>query len=148
MKKTLPFVLSILTVSALASSTAFAGPQENKKIVEAFYDMAFNQHKPKEAALKYLTKEYIQHNPYVTSGRDAFIDFFSKLPKEDPAKTLFKRTLAEGDLVVLHSHRVPKPGDRGSAGVDIFRVENGKIAEHWDVNQDIPEKAANTNTMF
>jgi predicted SnoaL-like aldol condensation-catalyzing enzyme len=119
----------------------------NKTLVRDFYDLAFNQHKPKEAALKYLSEEYVQHNPHVGTGRQAFIDAFAG-EKDDTSKAEFKRTLAEDDLVMLHSFKTEKPGDRGVAGVDLFRVKNGKITEHWDVNQKIPAESKNTNTMF
>lgn len=121
----------------------------NKKTVEAFYDLAFNQHKAVDAAMKYLKPEYKQHNPHVADGRQAFIDAFKTPdPKELESKTIFKRLIAEEDLVVLHSHKIRHKGDQGVAGIDIFRVESGMITEHWDVNQVIPEKSANQNTMF
>ena len=141
-------IVGILFVGFIAQA-AFAGPalDVNKKLVHDFYDLAFNQHEPKKAAERYLSEEYIQHNPHVATGRKAFIEAF-KDQKDDGSKTVFKRFIAEEDLVVLHSHKLAHPGDRGVAGIDIFRVKAGKITEHWDVNQVIPENPKNNNTMF
>jgi predicted SnoaL-like aldol condensation-catalyzing enzyme len=140
-----------LFLALLLTLPVFAGVEENKKLVIDFYELAFNQHQPLEAANKYLSEEYVQHNPHVASGRAAFIEAFKdefKNPENRKSKNIFKRTIAEDDLVVLHSHKISKPGDIGVAGIDIFRVKNGKITEHWDVNQKIPEKSKNSNTMF
>jgi predicted SnoaL-like aldol condensation-catalyzing enzyme len=126
----------------ILAASAHADLEANKKIVVDFYDLAFNQHRPTDAALKYLSEGYVQHNPYVATGRQAFIDAFAG-EKDDTSKAIFKQTIAEKDLVVLHSHKVQKTGDRGVAGIDIFRVKDGKITEHWDVNQKIPEGAKN-----
>ncbi len=142
-------VFSVLFFMGIGET--FAGLKENKKLVIDFYDLAFNQHQPVLAAEKYLSVEYVQHNPHVATGRAAFIEAFKdefKDEKEKQSKNIFKRTIAEDDLVVLHSHKMSSPGDRGVAGVDIFRVKNGKITEHWDVNQAIPEMSKNSNTMF
>ena len=121
----------------------------NKRLVREFYDMAFNQRKPAEAAAKYVGTRYRQHNPTVGDGREGFVNgiggFLSAVPD---LHVEFKRLLAEGDLVAVHSQFLPAPGARGTAVVDIFRLENGKIVEHWDVAQDVPEKSANENTMF
>ena len=137
--------MKFLIISVLMMSSAFAGVQENRKLVLDFYDLAFNQHKPTEAALKYLSEEYIQHNPYVATGRKAFIDAFAE--ENDTASfNMFKRTIAEGDLVVLHSHKKRDSKDIGVAGIDMFRIKDGKIVEHWDVNQKIP--ANSKNDMF
>lgn len=135
----------------LLALPGFAGVKENKKLVIDFYDLAFNQHQPVLAAEKYLSEEYVQHNPHVASGRAAFIEAFKdefKNPENRKLKNIFKRTIAEDDLVVLHSHKINFPGDIGVAGIDIFRVKNGKITEHWDVNQKIPATSKNSNTMF
>ena len=140
-----------LLLTLLLTLPVFAGVEENKKLVIDFYELAFNQYQPVEAANKYLSEEYIQHNPHVASGRAAFIEAFKdefKNPENRKSKNIFKRTIAEGDLVVLHSHKINNPGDIGTAGIDIFRIKNGKITEHWDVNQKIPEKSKNSNTMF
>jgi predicted SnoaL-like aldol condensation-catalyzing enzyme len=130
--------------SLLLFGQAHASIENNKLIVKNFYDLAFNQHDPKTAALKYLTKNYLQHNPYIASGRQAFIEAFAG--EKDAGSAEFIRLVAEGDFVVLHSHKHQKPGDLGVAGIDIFRVQNEKITEHWDVNQKIPEHAK--NSMF
>jgi len=123
--------------------------EKNKKLVRDFYEMAFNQHKPTEAAKKYIGDKYIQHNPHVPNGAAAFYGYFEGFFKEHPkSRVEIKRVLGDGDLVALHLNSKMDDKDRGKAIVDIFRVENGKIVEHWDVVQDVPEKAANENTMF
>lgn len=123
--------------------------QKNKETAMAFYDMMFNQCDPVRAVELYVGKEYIQHNPHVADGIQAFIDYFLKMAAEFPDKKVhFKRAIAEGNLVVLHCYQ-EWPGDDDYAGIDIFRMdENGKVVEHWDVLQIIPEEQKHSNTMF
>ena len=122
--------------------------EENKKIVAAFYDAALNK-KDFEAASKYLGPRYTQHNPVAADGPEGLKAFIAFLKDKFPNnKSEIKRIFADGDYVIVHVHAVREPGTRGNAIIDIFKLENGKVVEHWDVIQPIPEKAANNNGMF
>lgn len=122
--------------------------ETNRTVVLGFYDGFFNQHQTEQAA-KVVADDYKQHNPMVPNGKAPFVKYFTDYFAEHPKSHAdIVRSATDGDLVYLHVHSVEGPGDRGSAVVDIFRVTDGKIVEHWDVIQNVPETSANTNTMF
>lgn len=137
--------LSWVTAATAADSNDL---EANKKLVVAFYNAAINQ-KDYDAAIQYLGDEYKQHNPTAADGKAGLKAFIEFLKARYPAQRgEIKRVIAEGDLVALHVHSTRGDGTPGRAIVDIFRVENGKVVEHWDVIQDIPQKPANSNGMF
>lgn len=124
-------------------------PEQNKKTAIAFYDLMFNKCQPRAAVERFVGDRYIQHNPHVADGKEAFIDYFERMAADHPGKvTHFKRAVAEDNLVVLHCHQV-WPGSDDYAGIDIFRFDdNGKIVEHWDVLQVITGESRNDNGLF
>lgn len=141
--------LVLVVLSAFVAFPA-AAAQSPKEIVTAFFDLAFVQRKPTEAARRYIAADqYIQHNPGGVDGRAAFIDGFAAYVEKTSFRCEIKRVIAQGPLVV-HNHCRENPADasdRGSAVMDIFRVEKGLIVEHWDVEQAVPAQPRNRNTM-
>ncbi|RFB88885.1 hypothetical protein B5K11_25965 [Rhizobium leguminosarum bv. trifolii] len=146
------FALAIVAGMAMPSG-AFAAARDvkveeaNRKLVVEFYDRFFNKHDI--AAASVVADEYRQHNPEVPDGKKPFVSFFTGFFKDNAqSKAEIVRSVADGDLVWLHVHATNGTEDRGQAIVDIFRVKDGKIVEHWDVIQTVPKEAANKNTMF
>jgi predicted SnoaL-like aldol condensation-catalyzing enzyme len=120
-----------------------------QSVATQFLDIAFNQGEPEIAVSKYVGDQYIQHNPQVADGGDAFIQFVHSFRKQFPDLHLeTKHALSEGAMAVTHSHMTLTPGDPGIAVADFFRFVDGKMVEHWDVLQNIPETSANSNGMF
>lgn len=121
----------------------------NKRLAIDCLDMIFNQHKPAQAVAQYIGGSYRQHNPDAPDGPQGIIAFAGNYLRANPQSSMdFKRVIAEGDLVVVHSHVKASVSDRGESAVDIFRVQNGKLVEHWDVVQPVPAHPANRNSMF
>ena len=124
-------------------------PEQNKLTVLEFFELAFNQKRLEEAVERYVGPTYTQHNPLVADGPEGLLAFAREINARYPNMHLeLKRAIAEGDLVSVHVHGKQSPDDRGIVSIDIFRLENGKLAEHWDVSQEVPETSANDNGMF
>jgi predicted SnoaL-like aldol condensation-catalyzing enzyme len=121
--------------------------ETNKEVVKKFYDLIINK-KDFEAARPYIGQRYKQHNPLVKDYPEGLKEFIEFLKKNFPeARSEIKRVIAEGDFVVLHVLSI-RSQKLQRAIIEIFRLENGKIEEHWDVIQEIPENSANPNGMF
>jgi len=149
MTKAAFILIAVFLLAAPAAHAADAQQMEaNKKAVVEFYDAAINK-KDFEAASRYIGSRYVQHNPGAADGIEGFKAFLSFLREKFPNyHSDIKRVFADGDYVILHVHNMREPGTRGRAIIDVFKLENGKIVEHWDVAQDIPEKMPHNNGMF
>jgi predicted SnoaL-like aldol condensation-catalyzing enzyme len=145
-------MLAACAATGAVSRAAVA--QQNTAVVLAFLDTVFNKHDVEQAFTLYVGPQYRQHNPGIADGTGAAMQALRHYTKElyPELRQEVKRTVAQGDLVAVHSryyrHAADRDSGQGQAVVDIFRLEHGKIVEHWDVMQDIPAKAANSNTMF
>ena len=136
------------TASVVASHSQATTAEANRQLVLDFYERFFNKHETVQAS-SVVADSYIQHNPDVPDGKEPFVSYFTGFFKENPAShARVVRSAVDGDLVWLHVHSTNGKNDRGQSVLDIFRVKDGKIVEHWDVIQDVPVKAANSNTMF
>lgn len=141
-------LLFIATPAHAESARDLAKEEANRKLVVDFYNQVFNDHDVAGGA-EILVDDYIQHNPHVPNGKAPFVSYFVDYFKKNPqAKSRIARSAVDNDLVYLHVHATASPEDRGQAVIDILRVKDGKIVEHWDVIQDVPEKTASGNSMF
>ena len=148
MGATVILVAATMPVLAQTASRNLVQEEANRKLVIEFYDRFFNRHETEEAA-RVVADDYRQHNPEVPDGKAPFLSFFTGFFKDNPnSKARIVRSSTDGDLVWLHIHSTNGEKDNGQAVVDIFRVADGKIVEHWDVIQNVPETSANQNTMF
>ena len=150
MKRAMLGLAAALALTGFSAAHAGESAQEqaNKKAVIAFYDAALNK-LDYEAASKYLGPGYKQHNPTAADGPEGLKGFIAYLKTTYPmTHSEITQAFADGDYVILRVHAVRTPGTLGNAIVDIFRLDKGKVVEHWDSVQPIPEKAANTNGMF
>lgn len=163
MKSALSMSVSILCLSAImfsvssswAEDTGSAKTTESecsmspREVVEEFSDLFYQQKKVRQAFERWVHPDYIQHKPNLPNGREAVVEFLEGLLERFPTRTFtIHRVIASDDLVVVHYHSQATPDDLGFAVVDIFRVEDCQMVEHWDVVQRVPEKSANDNTMF
>ena len=123
--------------------------ESRKKAVVEFYELAFNAKQPQLAVEKYVGPKYIQHNPLAPDGADAFVGFVTGYVGQFPELSVdIKRVVGEGDMVALHALIKTSADDPGLVAADFFRLENGKIVEHWDVLQPFPQTSANDHPMF
>jgi predicted SnoaL-like aldol condensation-catalyzing enzyme len=122
--------------------------EQNRQIVEAFADIFYRQKDVRKAFMEYVSDNYIQHNPNILDGREAAIDMLEPKFSNPEASFDIKRILVDGDLAVIHLHGKMNKTRLGGAVADFFRLENGKIVEHWDVLQPVPENAVNPHPMF
>ena len=149
-RKTLTAIVLLAAAPAAEAKSCKLTP---KQVVTQFLHEFYIEKKVRSSFEKWVDPGYIQHNPYAQTGREAAIKFLEGFVDSNPGqKTEIHRIIADGDLVAAHSHGWTGNGTpeekRGSAVVDIFRVQGCKVMEHWDVEQPVPEASANTNTMF
>jgi predicted SnoaL-like aldol condensation-catalyzing enzyme len=146
-----------LSIAALAvclfCTNAVSAPesiQSPKELVVAFYRLALMDFRPKEAFVQYAAPDFVEHSADSAGGTtQATVDFLSGLIKKSPqAKWEIVRVIAEDDMVFLHVRFTPNKGATPVSVGEIFRVRNGKVAEHWDIIQHAPEHPVNPNSVF
>ncbi len=134
------------TDAAAARAQRAEQARRNKKLIAEYYDLALNK-KDFAAARSYIGASYTQHNPDIENGPEGLAKFIEWAKTELPdLRVEFLRIISDGDFILMHNRGSNSPGTK--AVVDIFRIDNGKVVEHWDVLQDVPATAQNSNTMF
>lgn len=139
----------ILTMGTLQSDEKYQKAQTPREVVAAFMKVAFEERDPKRATLTYFAPDFIDHDPFIKGSRQSAIDRLEGLDwKTQGPRSDVKHILAEGDYVMIHHYLVRKPGDAPIAAIDLFRVKDGYIVEHWDVLQPFPPDSVNPAPMF
>ena len=141
--------IRILTIAALLATSAAAQRPDNARVATNFLERVFNQHQVDAAAQADLGTAYVQHGLKLPGGKAASVAALKAELTAYPQTSIeIKRVIADGNLVLVHSHYHQKPGDLGTAGIDLFRLQNGKLIEHWSVMQPVSKTSANGHTMF
>jgi predicted SnoaL-like aldol condensation-catalyzing enzyme len=148
-------VATLLAAPACVSKTPSATPSQKdctlsaREVVDQFIDSLFRKKEVRKAFERWVVSDYIQHKATLPDGREAVIGFLEDLFERYPGRIFtIHRVIASDDLVAVHYHSQATPQDLGFAVIDIFRVKNCRIVEHWDVVQPVPAQSANDNTMF
>jgi predicted SnoaL-like aldol condensation-catalyzing enzyme len=131
------------------NSPAVADPNAaNRAIVTDFARLFYTERNVPAAFETYVSQDYTQHNPGVADGRDAAVALLDPMFSEAGREFRIKQIIVDGDMAVIHVHAIPSPGERGASVFDMYRLEHGKIVEHWDAIQPVPETSANAHPMF
>lgn len=120
----------------------------NRAIVTDFARLFYTERDVPLAFETYVAPDYTQHNPGIADGRDAAVEALTGMFAEEGREFRIKQIIVDGDMAVIHVHAIPEPGSRGASVFDMYRLEGGRIVEHWDAIQPVPETAANLHPMF
>lgn len=149
--KHLAAILWVIALPGCAVQPA-AGPETpaaaNREIVTDFARLFYTERNVRAAFETYVAPDYIQHNPSIADGREAAVALLDPMFSEAGREFRIKQILIDGDMAVIHLHAIPRPGERGASVFDMYRLDGGKIVEHWDAIQPVPETSANTHPMF
>jgi predicted SnoaL-like aldol condensation-catalyzing enzyme len=144
--------LVLAALAAVGGTLAAARPQSvterNRAVVTDFARLFYTERNVPAAFAKHIVETYIQHNPGIADGRAAAVAALTPKFSNPTARFDVKRIIVDGDYAVIHLHARLTADARGGAVADIYRLKDGKIVEHWDVLQPVPDISANTNTMF
>ena len=140
-------VLGCGSVQAASPSDLVAQTAANREIVKRFADLFYAQHKVRLAFETYAATTYVQHSPGIADGRDAAIAVLEPMFSRPNFVVHIRRILVDGDMAAVMIH-ADREGAAGGALVDLFRLKDGKIVEHWDVNERIPVQASNPHPFF
>ncbi|MFY8196736.1 nuclear transport factor 2 family protein [Novosphingobium sp. B1] len=145
MRRTVALLAPLMAVALLGNGPA---QPDNRHVIEDFAHLFYGERDVKQAFEMYVAPDYIQHNPGVPDGRDAAISLLKPMFSDRNRSFEVRKIIVDGDLAAIHIFVKPDPAARGAAVADFYRLKDGKIVEHWDVIQPIPEKSANAHPMF
>ena len=121
---------------------------DNRAVIEDFVELFYRRRAVRAAFERHVAPDYIQHNPGIADGRDAAIEALEPKFSSPGFSTDIKLVLVDGDHAAIHLHARSAPEERGGAVADLYRLAGGRIVEHWDVLQPVPETSANNHPMF
>ena len=150
MYRRLGWVCALVPMLACVAKDSNTPPPDNRTVITRFADLFYRQKNVAEAFSTYVSPQYVQHNPGLADGREAAVAALTPMFARPDHSFAIERILVDGDLAAIHI-RVTSPtppGTHGAAVVDLYRLEKGKIVEHWDVIQLVPDKSANEHPMF